>query len=161
MHRDCGSRRTVISEELAIYFVVTREIVHVYEVGRKLDDITKLRSRARKNVTNVFNHGARLLANVEPRCSERIEFCPSNRIVNAAGTGTRHKKEITRPLEMWIFPTRDGFSLYDFALTRAHIYSSVASQLDADIIQLRIEIQGMNSALPANARESHAAERSS
>src|ERR1022692_2383476 len=144
MHGHRRSCRTIVSEEFAVYLVIAGEIVHVYKVGREFHYILQLRSRTLQNVADVLNHRTRLLADVEPRCAEwidfsssnrivggkvdplgatRLDFSSSNRIVGAARTGSGHKKEITCPLDVRILSARRCFSFDDFALDRAHIRS--------------------------------------
>src|ERR1017187_1101447 len=123
MHGHRRSCRTIVSEEFAVYLVIAGEIVHVYKVGREFHYILQLRSRTLQNVADVLNHRTRLLADVEPRCAEWIDFSSSNRIVGAARTGSGHKKEITCPLDVRILSARHCFSFDDFALDRAHIRS--------------------------------------
>src|ERR1019366_5010026 len=97
-----GTSRPIAAEVLAIHVVVSREIVHAYEVRRYFHNIFELRALTFQNVAHVLNHGLRLRSNVEMLRPKLVHFRPGNRVVGTACARPRHKEKIARALHMRI-----------------------------------------------------------
>src|SRR5579872_621947 len=120
MHGHRRSCRPVVSEKFTIDFVVSREVIHIHQVGGNLHYISQLRSIALQNVANVLDHRASLRANIEARSTQGIDFCAGNRVIRPSSTRTRNEQEISGTFQMRIFPTGRRSSLDYFAVYIGH-----------------------------------------
>src|ERR1700684_2824727 len=144
MHGHGCSRRTIVSEEFAIRLVITREIIHVYQISRNLDHILELRSCTPEDVADILDHRSRLHPDVEPGCTQGIDFGTGNRIVGTARAGSGHKQKVAGSLDVRILAARRRFSINDSAFYPAHLNyfaRTQRSQPNADIVEFGVEIQ--------------------
>src|SRR5215467_11535957 len=115
MNSNSGSRRPELVEILRIDFIVTREIVHVHEVGRNFDDIVQFRAHACQDVAYVLNDGPSLLTNIELSGTMRISLGSGDGIVWATRAGSRNEQIVARPFHMRELTTRFRLTFNDFA----------------------------------------------
>ena len=109
MHGNCSSRRAGVVEIFGPDFVVAREIVHVDEVARDLDTVGERCALGGEDVTDVFDNGARLLANVEVCRAHRIDLNARKRVVLAPRTRARNEQKIASAFDVREAPAWRGF----------------------------------------------------
>src|ERR1700685_4522335 len=121
MHGHGCSRRTIVSEEFAIRLVITREIIHVYQISGNLDHILQLRSCTPEDVADILDHRSRLHPDVEPGCAQGIGCGTGNRVVATARPRAGHKQKVASSLDLRIPAPRRRFSINDSAFYPAHL----------------------------------------
>ncbi len=122
MHGYGGSRRAIVSEILAIDFVVSGEVIHVDEVGGDLDHILQSCPRAAQNVADIFDHGASLHANVELRRSHRHPLPRRRSCCRRGERWSRTQTEIARAFDVRKLSPRLRLAFDDFAFRFAHLF---------------------------------------
>ncbi len=110
-------------------------------------------------VANILDHGFRLLANIEMRRAQFVDFGSGDGVVGAARAGAGHKEEISGALDMRILSARLRLSGNQLCFRLSPWFAASAIRAGCKIVQLRIEIQRMHSAFASDAGQSDAAER--
>ena len=109
MHGNRCSRRAGMVEIFGPDLVVAREIVHVDEVARDLDTVGERCALGGEDVTDVFDNGARLLANVEVCRAHRIDLNARKRVVLAPRARAGDEQKISRAFDVRKAPAWRGF----------------------------------------------------
>src|SRR5580658_1334036 len=152
MHGHGRSRRPIVAEALAIHFVVTREIIHVYKVCGHFHDVFEACTDIVQNLAHVLENSLGLDPNIEMRSAQLIDLCSGNRVVSAPGARPRHKDKVAGTLDVRIFsarlrPTCNHFAfdlphlasppVFTEALTAGYKYYSVLNKNSANAVRLR------------------------
>src|ERR1700686_1541398 len=146
-----GSCRAIIAKAPTIDFVVSCEVVHVDKVGRHFDHILELCAHCSQDVAHVVEHGLGLRPNIEMSSSKLINLRASNRVIGASGARAGYKEEIACALDVRILPARLCLAVNNFAFDSPHVALRLNPlQANTNIVQLRIEIQGMHAAFASD-----------
>src|SRR5882762_5010289 len=102
----CRASRTIGAEKFAVDLVVSREVVHIYEIGSYLDDILEFRIHTFQDVAHIVEDGTGLRPNIQICRSQPIDLRAFNAVVGAARACSGNKKKISSTLDMWILAAR-------------------------------------------------------
>ena len=115
--RACGS---VVVEEFTVDLVVAFEIFHSDEKRCDIDNILEARPGAREDIADVFDHGARLIANFEMRDAPIVDYDAREGVIRAARTRSRDEQEVPCSLDVWIAAARRRFAFNQFSGFHCH-----------------------------------------
>src|SRR5579862_5703257 len=77
MHGNRSPGRAVVTEVLAVNFVVSCKIIHAHQVRSHFHDVLETGLHARQNLAHVFDHGSGLHANIKMRGSKFVTSAPA------------------------------------------------------------------------------------